>query len=204
MALRMVALNRLPNGQFFSRKIIPVDVRDAYSRLYGGHWEAQLRQPADTPRPEAKTRHAEFIAEIETRIATLPLSGTGKVNRSLSSTPSRSRAGGTHGSLGNMRMTRPSQRWKEMSDHLVWDVIHPEAPDSYHENPKADPHWDWAKEPEVREAIRPQVAELARVATFLASEGMVKPLAKIIASSSSAKKPEWFTTAPADVIPKDT
>ena len=29
MALRMVALNRLPNGQFFSRKVIPVDVRDA-------------------------------------------------------------------------------------------------------------------------------------------------------------------------------
>ncbi|MGA7159514.1 MAG: thiolase family protein [Bacteroidota bacterium] len=30
----------------------------------------------------------------------------------------------------------------------------------------------------------------------------VKPIAKIIASASSAKKPEWFTTAPADVIPK--
>ena len=54
MALQMVALNRLPNGQFFSRKVIPVDVRDAYSRLYGGHWEAQLRQPADTPRPEPR------------------------------------------------------------------------------------------------------------------------------------------------------
>lgn len=30
----------------------------------------------------------------------------------------------------------------------------------------------------------------------------VKPLAKIIASSSSAKDPSWFTTAPADVITK--
>ena len=30
----------------------------------------------------------------------------------------------------------------------------------------------------------------------------LKPLAKIIASASAAKKPEWFTTAPADVIPK--
>jgi hypothetical protein len=29
MAFRMVALNRLPNGQFFTRKVIPVDVRDA-------------------------------------------------------------------------------------------------------------------------------------------------------------------------------
>lgn len=30
----------------------------------------------------------------------------------------------------------------------------------------------------------------------------LKPLARIIASASAAKKPEWFTTAPADVIPK--
>lgn len=30
----------------------------------------------------------------------------------------------------------------------------------------------------------------------------VKPIAKIIASASAAKEPNWFTTAPADVIPK--
>lgn len=30
----------------------------------------------------------------------------------------------------------------------------------------------------------------------------LKPLARIVASASAAKKPEWFTTAPADVIPK--
>jgi len=30
----------------------------------------------------------------------------------------------------------------------------------------------------------------------------LKPLARIVAFSSVAKKPEWFTTAPADVIPK--
>jgi hypothetical protein len=61
-------------------------------------------------------------------------------------------------------------------------VIYPEAPESYHENPKADPHWKWQKEPEVQEAVRPQVAELARVATFLASEGtgaFVRPCPKL-------------------------
>jgi hypothetical protein len=63
--------------------------------------------------------------------------------------------------------------WREFGDHLVWNVIHPEAPDSYHEAPKPDPEWEWAKEPDVREAVRPQVAELARVATFLANEAMV-------------------------------
>jgi integrase len=58
-----------------------------------------------------------------------------------------------------------------MDDHLAYNVLYPEAPEAYHENPKADPHWEWAKEPDVREAVRSQIAELARVATFLASEG---------------------------------
>jgi hypothetical protein len=71
MAARMVALNQLENGQFLSRKVIPIDVRDAYARLHGVRTEAQLRQPADTPRSEVKTRHAEWVAEIETR--SLPL-----------------------------------------------------------------------------------------------------------------------------------
>jgi len=35
-----------------------------------------------------------------------------------------------------------------------------------------------------------------------AKKHSVRPLARILASASSAKKPEWFTTAPADVIPK--
>lgn len=44
-------------------------------------------------------------------------------------------------------------------------------------------------------------------ATILASEFAVKskglkPLAKIVAQASAAKAPEWFTTAPIDVIPK--
>jgi integrase len=173
MALRMVALNTLPNGQFFSRKVIPVDVRDAYSRLYRGHWEAQLRQPADIPRAEAKARHAEWIAEIETRIATLRAQRKGE-GQPLTKLNAIALAGRwyTWFIAQHENDPGPAKRWKDMGDHLVWDVIRPEAPDSYEENPKADPEWQWSKEPEVREAIRPQVAELARVATFLASAGM--------------------------------
>jgi integrase len=173
MALRMVALNRLSNGQFFSRKVIPVDVRDTYSRLYGGHWEAQLRQPADIPRPEAKTRHAEWIAEIETRIATLRAQRKGE-GQPLTKLNAVALAGRWYTWFIGQHENDPgpAKRWKDMEDHLVWDVIRPEAPDSYEKNPKADPHWEWQKEPEVREAVRPQVAELARVATFLASTGM--------------------------------
>jgi hypothetical protein len=66
----------------------------------------------------------------------------------------------------------PAKRWEELEDHFVWNVLYPEAPDSYLENTEGDPQWKWSKEPDVREAVRPQVAELAGVATFLASEGV--------------------------------
>jgi hypothetical protein len=71
MALRMVALNQPKNGNFFSRKVIPADMRDAYAQLYGTRREAQLRQGGRHSKAGSKTRHAEWTAEIETRIETL-------------------------------------------------------------------------------------------------------------------------------------
>jgi integrase len=173
MALRMVALNHLPNGQFFSRKVIPVDVRDAYSRLYGGHWEAQLRQPADTPRPEAKTRHAEWIAEIETRIETLRAQRRGE-GQPLTRLNALALAGRWYVWFVKQyeEDPGPEKRWKKLSQVLVWEVIYPHAPASYHERPEADPEWEWAKDLKVRTAVRPLIAEEARVARFLADEGI--------------------------------
>ena len=111
-------------------------------------------------------------AEIETRIATLRAQRNGE-GQPLTRLNAIALAGRWYKWFVGQHEDDPgpAKRWKEMSDHLVWNVIYPEAPESYHENPKADPHWEWQKEPEVREAVRPQVAELARVATFLASEG---------------------------------
>ena len=77
MAVRMAALVRSKNGEFFARKGIPADVRDAYARLYNVRWEAQLKLPANTSQHEAKTRHGEWLAEIETRIATLRATANG-------------------------------------------------------------------------------------------------------------------------------
>jgi hypothetical protein len=173
MALRMVALSRAKDGNWFARKGIPEDVRDPYARLYGVRREAHLRLPRDTPHHEAKTQLAEWMAEIETRIATLRAQSNGE-GQPLTKLNAIALAGRWYTWFVGLHEhdPGPAKRWQEMSDHFVWNVIHPEAPDSYHENPKADPRWEWAKEPEVREAVRPQVAELARVATFLASAGM--------------------------------
>jgi hypothetical protein len=68
MALRMVALGRAKDGRWFARKAIPQDVREDYARLFGVRREAQLKLPADKPRPVAKVQLGEWTAEIETRI----------------------------------------------------------------------------------------------------------------------------------------
>jgi integrase len=172
MALRMVSLSRAADGRWFARKGIPEDVREEYARLYGVRREAHLKLPADTARHEAKMQLGEWGAEIETRIATLRAKKNGE-GQPLTKLNAIALAGRWYTRFVGQYEADPGppKRWREMSDHLVWNVIYPEAPESYHENPKADPHWEWQKEPEVREAVRAQVAELARVATFLASEG---------------------------------
>jgi hypothetical protein len=174
MALRMVALSRAADGRWFARNGIPEDVREEYLRLYGTRREARLKLPAGTSKHEAKARLGEWEADIEIRIAPLRAQRNGE-GQPLTKLNAIALGGRWYTWFVKQHEDDPGppKRWRELGEHLVWNVIRPEAPESYEENPKADPHWEWAKEPEVREAVRPQIAELARVATFLASEGMV-------------------------------
>jgi hypothetical protein len=50
------------HGIKFADEHVPLDVRDAYERLYGVNWEAQLRLPAGTSKHEAKARHGEWLS----------------------------------------------------------------------------------------------------------------------------------------------
>jgi len=172
MALRMVTLARR-NGQWFARKGIPKDVRDEYARLYGVRREAHLKLPGDTRHGEAKIRHAEWTAEIETRVATLRAQRNGE-GQPLTRLNAIALAGRWYNWFVKQHEddSGPAKHWHALGDYLIWNVLHEHAPDEYHESPGSDPSWEWAKEPDVREAVRPQIAEIARVATFLASEGI--------------------------------
>jgi len=169
----MAALVRSKNGEFFARKGIPADVRDAYARLYNVRWEVQLKLPANTSQHEAKTRHGEWLADIETRIATLRATANGH-GQPLNRLNTIALAGRWYTWFLGQHESDPEipKYWRKLSDHLTWDILRPEAPDTYQENPKADPEWEWRKHPEVRARVRPRIAEMARVASFLASEGM--------------------------------
>jgi integrase len=173
MALRMVALNRAADGRWLARKGIPKDVREEYARLYGFKREVHLRLLADTPKHEAKTRLGEWEAEIETRIATLRAKKNGE-GQPLTKLNAIALAGRWYTWFIKQHEDDPGapQHWRKLSDTLLWDVLRPEAPEEFDRNPKGDPEWMWTKDPEVRTAVRPRIAEQARVATFLANEGL--------------------------------
>ncbi|HEY6024085.1 MAG TPA: hypothetical protein VIV34_07885, partial [Pseudolabrys sp.] len=67
----MATPRRSKSGSVKARKVIPKDVRSEYQHIYGPGWEAKLTVPAGTPAHEAKIRASEFLADVETRIATI-------------------------------------------------------------------------------------------------------------------------------------
>jgi hypothetical protein len=127
----------------------------------------------DTPRHEARVQLAEWTAEVEARIAALRAQKNGE-GQPLTKLNAIALAGRWYAWFVKQHEVDPgpAKRWREMGDHFLWNVLRPHAPVEYEENPGADQTWEWAKDPEVREATRPQAAEMARVATFLASEGI--------------------------------
>ena len=93
----MATLSRSKNGDFVSRKGIPKDVRETYTRLYRSSakatlrvtkagaaltapkvWEELLKLPASTSPSAAKVAWAEWCAEIDTRVATLRAAAKGE------------------------------------------------------------------------------------------------------------------------------
>jgi hypothetical protein len=58
---------------------------------------------------------------------------------------------------------RSPSHWADLRDYFIWDVIGREAPDEYKADTDADPHWEWAKAPEVRDAVRATKGSLGNI-----------------------------------------
>lgn len=173
MASLMVALKRQKTGGYSARKVIPMDVREEYARLYGVGWEEKLSLPAGCSPHEAKARCGEWLAELETRIGALRARKNGKA-QPLTRRNAHALAGRWYSWFIRRHETdlRTPKHWRLMSNHLVWDVIYPHAPDEYHQDTKGDPEWEWKAHPEVRAAVRPVIAEEAKTAYFLLEQGV--------------------------------
>jgi integrase len=169
----MVGLKLRNSGGYFARKAIPEDVREAYAKLYGLRREERFTLSGESSQSVAKAKHGEWLAEVEMRIERLRAHQNGH-GQPLTQMQARALAGSWYRWFTSQYESNPgrAKHWQEQKDFLIWEVVRPEAPEEYELNSKADPTWEWAKEPEVREAVRPRIAEHARVASFLASNGI--------------------------------
>jgi hypothetical protein len=173
MPIRMAALNLSTTGATKSRKAIPKDVRAEYKRLYGVSREAILVIPAGTSKAQAKALHGQWLAEVETRIERIRAAAKG-TGQPLTQRNALALAGEWYRWFVARHEDDPGspEHWADRKEHLTERVWHPHAPVEHLEDPNADPTWPWTRWPEVREAVRPEVAEMALTATFLASEGL--------------------------------
>jgi hypothetical protein len=171
MAFRMSSLQRSKSGSYTARKGIPKDVRAEYQRLYGQGWEAKLALPAGTRPQEAKARHAEWLAEIETGIAAIRAAKRGE-GQPLSKRDAHALAGQWYQWYVARHEDDPGtpDYWRVLWDVLI-DRLEDFAPQRVIEDGWRD--LEWTHEPEVREGMRPLIADEAKTAQFLASKGVV-------------------------------
>lgn len=166
MSLTMPALSRAKNGDWFARKVIPADVRDAYQRAYGLRQEERFRLTTDKSAGEAKVAYAEWVADIEGRIAAL-----------------RSAASGAPLELSHRQLHELVGRWydwfilQHANDDVpvaVWDHRHELYQDAVEQGTDLGQETTEEVERSARKAamVRALVLELSRLPTFLAGEGI--------------------------------
>jgi integrase len=163
----MPTLTRAPNGDHFSRKAIPADVRDAYAAAYGVKREALFRLEATATETQAKRAYGEWLAEVEGRIDALRAVKSGSFV-SLSQRES-------HALCGRWYAWFVGQSDDEPGDEEQWDHIHEQyedvlssaggigAPDEDADAPIGAAH---------RRRVHAKLTELARLPSFLATEAL--------------------------------
>ena len=164
----MPALSRAKNGDWFARKAIPPDVRDAYQRAYGVRQEERFRLTTDKSSGEAKAAFAQWVADIEGRIAAL-----------------RSAASGEALELSHRELHDLAGRWYGwfIAQHAdgdasieLWDHHYERYQQALSRFHSAHDHEEQDEEaerhPRVAAYIRATVQELSRLPTFLAGERM--------------------------------
>jgi hypothetical protein len=169
----MVSLKGSKSAGWVARKGIPADARREYKRLNGVGQEAVLRVPAGNSEAQAKAQLGQWLAEVETRIERIRAAARGE-GQPLTKLNALALAGLWY-SWFIARYENdpgPTENWADRKEHLTERVWHPHAPVEHLEDAYADRSWPWTRWPEVREAVRPEEAEMALVATFLASEGI--------------------------------
>jgi integrase len=171
MARVATKLTPARNGCWTARKRIPVDVRDAYARLYGVSSEEWFNSgPVSLSLATAKMR--EWLTEIENRITNIRAERNGG-GQALTPMQGRALAGEWYHWFTGHNLAKPksAEYWEaETSEpydalrHAVWgSEPWPEG---------RDPFEDWNENARARERVRPVVADCAKTTQFLHAKSL--------------------------------
>ena len=162
MTVRMTTLRRARNGDWLSRKAIPIDVREAYQAAHGLSREERFRRDASLPIERAKQELREWEATICSRINVLRAARNGD-GLSLSQKDA-------HALAGEWYLWFVGQHEDEPGRIEGWDLEKERLDDAYARFAPRDadlPDDGWTEAPRVRRHVRATLAEIGRIPTFL-------------------------------------
>jgi integrase len=157
-------------GGFIARKVIPLDVREAYAELYGRRTEERLNT-GPMPLALARAKHREWSSEIEARITNMRAQRDGE-GRMLTPKEARALAGEWYGwFIARMAASKwPAHVWEE-HDALVRSELY--GPAIAGGVLSGDPLDFWERDSGMRERVRPIIADEAKSQQFLAHKRLV-------------------------------
>jgi integrase len=158
----MASLTQDSNGNYKARKRLPDDVREEYGRLYGARYEAKFFAPKTIKPHEAKRLFGEWLSEVEGRIAAIRAERDGS-GRTLTRAQARTLAGEWYDWF-TARHAEASGEDAEWRRDTVHEALRAAAGEDEFERLRGDV-WDME---DVREAVRPVLADVGETAQFLA------------------------------------
>jgi integrase len=164
----MVKLQQDSNGNYRARKRLPDNVREEYGRLYGARHEAKFFAPKSTKSHEAKRLFGEWLAEVEGRIAAIRAEREG-TGRTLSHAEARRLAGDWYEWFVS-RHAEAAQGDIEWRRDAVRDALRSAVSDEEFERLHPE---ELRSLDEVREAVRPVLADIGEIAQFLAVKRII-------------------------------
>jgi integrase len=164
----MVSLRQDERGNFIARKKLPEDVRQEYGRLYGQHHEAKFFRPASTPKHKAKRDFNDWEQEVDNRIAAIRAARDG-TGLTLTRAQARELAGQWY-EWWTVRRPNPDLRqvehWRDAVQEALYLTISEAEEDAFGRDEL------WRDREDVRESVRPVLADIGETAQFLAGKGV--------------------------------
>ncbi len=157
-------------GGFIARKVIPLDVRNEYAKVYGQRIEERLN--TGPMRVElARAKHREWSSEIEARIANIRAERRGE-GRTLTPKEARALAGEWYGWFTALMAARnlPADVWEDYQWFVRSELYGPAMAGGVF---SGDPLEFWERDSAMRDRVRPIMADEAKSQQFLAAKRLV-------------------------------